>query len=91
MAFLLDFELLATQLVRVMWLAPDRRAAFLILSLYHNGLPRRGKNADKDFDLGAMVHYSDGSRNISTDSTGVAPLHEKLVLTLFTNVNSLHT
>ncbi len=40
---------------------------FTVGKIYHNGLPRYGDNADKDLNLGSVIHHSDGTRSISTD------------------------
>jgi len=35
-------------------------------TVYHNGLPRYGKDAGKDLDLGTVVEHQDGTRSISS-------------------------
>ena len=44
---------------------------FTVGTIYHNGLPRYGDDADKDLNLGNVTHHSDGTRSISTDFRGI--------------------
>ncbi|MBK5107921.1 MAG: MBL fold metallo-hydrolase, partial [Anaerolineales bacterium] len=46
--------------------------------LYHNGLPRYGKSAGKDLDLGTVVNHNDGTRSISTDFRGIQSARDLL-------------
>jgi len=51
---------------------------FSIGKLYHNGLPRYGKSAGKDLDLGIVVNHNDGTRSISTDFRGIQSARDLL-------------
>jgi len=51
---------------------------FKIGTLYHNGLPRYGANAEKDLALGTIVKHNDGTRSISTDFTGLSSARSHL-------------
>lgn len=44
---------------------------FLISTIYHNGLPRYDRSANKKLDLGTVTQNGDGSRSISTDLRGL--------------------
>lgn len=48
--------------------APDK---FNVRKIYHNGLPRYGDNAQKDLNLGSVIHHADGTRSINTDFRGI--------------------
>lgn len=45
---------------------------FTFGTIYHNGLPRYGKDADKDLNLGTLSGLADDSNAISTDLRGLA-------------------
>lgn len=40
---------------------------FVVGTIYHNGLPRYGENANRDLNLGTITQHGDGSRSVSTD------------------------
>jgi beta-lactamase superfamily II metal-dependent hydrolase len=56
-------------------------------TLYHNGLPRYGKNAGKDLDLGTVIEHQDSTRSISTDLTDFASAEDLVASNLLKTEN----
>lgn len=69
-----------------------KNPAFTFGTIYHNGLPRYGKPANKDLNLGTLSAQSDGSKSISTDlrdlNSARALLASNVLLTRNGNLNN---